>query len=113
MKPDQAHCALNRFKIKDTIVTNTCPTFPVCDKKALASPYRTITGVCNHVHSPGNIPWGVANSQYQRLLPPDYADGEFKFVLTNMLTQFQIIFFFLFLGYFMPKRAVDGGELPP
>lgn len=82
VKPDQAHCALNRFEIKDTIVTNTCPTFPVCDKKALASPYRTITGICNHVHYPGEIPWGVANSQYRRLLTPDYADGIFK-ILSN------------------------------
>ncbi|EFX72420.1 hypothetical protein DAPPUDRAFT_326243 [Daphnia pulex] len=89
IKPHQAHCALNQFYVKDTGVTHTCPTFPVCDKKELASPYRTITGICNHVHSPGNIPCGVSDTQYQRILTPDYADG-----------------------YWMPRRAVDGGELP-
>ena len=75
IKPDQVHCILNRFELKDTILFKTCPTFPNCDQKTLTSPYRTINGLCNNIHPPGHVPWGVPNTQYQRALAPNYADG--------------------------------------
>ena len=34
--------------------------------------YRTIDGSCNNLE---HLQWGQANTAFQRLLPPDYEDG--------------------------------------
>lgn len=75
VKAEQASCILNRIPVKEAGIYNECPFYPDCDQEMVASPYRTITGVCNNVHPAGHVPWGVPNTAYQRALAPDYADG--------------------------------------
>ncbi|XP_046639001.1 peroxidase-like [Daphnia pulicaria] len=89
IKPEQVECVLNHLELKYTTIANTCPTFPDCDLKTFNSPFRTITGICNNIHPPGHVPWGVPRTQYQRALAPNYADG-----------------------VWMPRRATNGGQLP-
>jgi peroxidase len=75
IKPEQVECVLNHFELKYTTIADTCPIFPDCDLKTFNSPFRTITGICNNIHPPGHVPWGVPRTQYQRALAPNYADG--------------------------------------
>lgn len=87
IKAEQVHCALNRFELKDTILSNTCPTFPNCDHNTVNSPYRTINGLCNNIHPPGHVPWGLPKTQYQRALAPNYADGNDNITYYYFLAQ--------------------------
>lgn len=80
IKPEQVECVANRFQLKDTILYDKCPAHPDCDERTLASPFRTMNGSCNNPHPPGHVPWGLSKTQYQRALPPAYADGMTKFI---------------------------------
>ncbi|XP_013149587.1 PREDICTED: peroxidase [Papilio polytes] len=44
------------------------PTAP-----CVMSKYRTLDGTCNNLNNP--ITWGVSNTPFRRVLPPDYGDG--------------------------------------
>lgn len=90
VKAEQAACILNRYHVKEAGIYSECPFYPECNQEMVTSPYRTITGVCNNVHPPGSVPWGVPNTRYQRALAPEYADGVWE-----------------------PRRAKNGDQLPP
>ena len=72
LKADEAGFGLSQISLRDTIISETCPADPVCDKKTLASPFRTLDGSCNNVR---NTAWGKSKTQFQRALVATYADG--------------------------------------
>ncbi|XP_068203812.1 peroxidase-like [Palaemon carinicauda] len=73
LTPEQAGYGLQKFSVRDTIISNTCPEPPRCRKKERF--YRTIDGSCNNLDNPT---WGQARTTFQRLLPPQYSDGLFR-----------------------------------
>ncbi|XP_057375639.1 peroxidase-like [Daphnia carinata] len=72
LTPDQTAFGLSQFKLRDTILSNTCPADPICDRKTLRSPFRTIDGSCNNIKNPS---WGKSMTQFERATVPAYADG--------------------------------------
>lgn len=85
---------MNRYHVEEAGIYNECPFYPECNQEMVTSPYRTITGVCNNVHPPGSVPWGVPNTRYQRALAPEYADGDTSrfLVLKNYSVEFKTPF---------------------
>jgi peroxinectin, putative len=79
---EQARDGLSRYSLLQTSVSNHCPKLPTCTN----SKYRTSDGCCNNLQ---HVTWGQSHTTFERLLPPDYADG-----LTEL------------------RRASDNGELP-
>ncbi|XP_064085733.1 peroxidase-like isoform X2 [Macrobrachium nipponense] len=73
LTPEQAGYGLQRFSVKDTIISDTCPEPPRCRKKEHF--YRTVDGSCNNLDHPT---WGQARTTFQRILPPQYSDGLFR-----------------------------------
>lgn len=69
---DQGGFGLPKFGVQNTIIANTCPPEPQCP----ATKYRAIDGKCNNR---GNKMWGSAGTAFQRILPPDYDEGEFHY----------------------------------
>lgn len=67
---------LPRLDTTKTAARDICPTF-LMPVKCEMSQYRTLTGMCNNVHYPS---WGASRTSMIRLLPPDYADGESRFL---------------------------------
>ena len=80
---------LPRADTMKTAARDICPTF-LLPVKCELSKYRTLTGMCNNLNYPS---WGASRTSMIRLLPPDYADGEFLF---NHSESFLPVFF-LFL----------------
>ena len=67
---------------RQSLGDNTCPAQPFCS----ATRYRSVDGSCNNLRQ-GN--WGKADTVFNRLLLPEYADG-----------------------IELPRKSVLGGELP-
>ena len=67
----QIATALSQISIKDTSLSDTCPTNPTCSANTLGSPFRTLDGSCNNII---NSIWGRSGTQYLRLLEADYND---------------------------------------
>ena len=68
----QAAFGLNAFSITGTLIADKCPRGGPCDPK---SPWRSSDGTCNNVENPL---WGAANTAFQRILLPEYADGVWR-----------------------------------
>jgi len=68
----QAGFGLRQFSVRDTILSDSCPEEPTCGDKE--EYYRTIDGSCNNLR---NSMWGQAKTLLERILPPQYEDGEF------------------------------------
>ncbi|CAG2109200.1 unnamed protein product, partial [Medioppia subpectinata] len=83
LTPLQARDGLHKFSLLDTPLERHCPETPICDRQ---SKYRTADGNCNNLDYPL---WGKSLTQFNRLVPPSYADG-----LNDL------------------RVSVDGGELP-
>ena len=79
----QARDGLHKFSLVNTPLSRHCPKIPICDHK---SKYRTLDGSCNNLQYPL---WAKSFTQFQRLVPPFYADG---------LNELRV--------------SIDGGELP-
>lgn len=76
---NQGGFGLPRFGVQNTIIANTCPQEPLCpDTK-----YRTFDATCNNRK---NKEWGKAGTAFQRILPPDYQDGEIFAVLGKTIS---------------------------
>ncbi|XP_032786422.2 peroxidase [Daphnia magna] len=86
LTPEEAGFGLTHFNLRDTILSDTCPSDPTCDQKTIRSPFRMLDGSCNNIKRPS---WGRSRTQFQRALVPAYADG-----------------------VWLPRRAQNGGELP-
>ncbi|KAK4008473.1 hypothetical protein OUZ56_013613 [Daphnia magna] len=74
IKTEQVGCALHRFKLSDTDLTEKCTTVSKahCSEAKLNSPFRMIDGSCNNER---HFIWGRATTQYHRMLASHYADG--------------------------------------
>ncbi|CAG2105713.1 unnamed protein product [Medioppia subpectinata] len=83
LTPLQARDGLHKFSLLDTPLERHCPETPICDRQ---SKYRTADGNCNNLDYPL---WGKSLTQFNRLVPPSYADG-----LNDL------------------RVSVDGGDLP-
>ncbi|KAK4015956.1 hypothetical protein OUZ56_030921 [Daphnia magna] len=86
IKPENVALALNQFNLKDTILSEMCPTDSVCNQTTIDSRYRTLDGSCNNIQ---HSSWGRSLTPFQRLAPSAYADG-----------------------VRVPRRAKSGRELP-
>ncbi|KAK4008306.1 hypothetical protein OUZ56_013450 [Daphnia magna] len=86
LNPEQTAFGLSQFKLRDTILSNTCPADPICDRKTLRSPFRTMDGSCNNIKHPS---WGKSMTQFERATVPAYADGIWQ-----------------------PRESKKGGQLP-
>ncbi|UYV81296.1 hypothetical protein LAZ67_20000683 [Cordylochernes scorpioides] len=78
----QGRDGLPKISVRETVINDSCPIPPPCP----STKYRTVDGSCNNLKRPQ---WGKAFTAFQRLLPPDYADG------VNL-----------------PRVSVDNGPLP-
>lgn len=72
LNADEAGFGLSQFSLKGTILGDSCPAEPVCDREMINSPYRTLDGSCNNLV---RTAWGKSNTQFQRALVAAYADG--------------------------------------
>lgn len=110
IKPENVTLALNQFNLKDTILSEMCPTDSVCNQTTIDSRYRTLDGSCNNIQ---HSSWGRSLTPFQRLAPSAYADGTFFKEkhprVSNNNTQILITFS---LGVRVPRRAKSGRELP-
>lgn len=108
LNAEQAGIGLSQYKLKDTILSDTCPADPVCDDKMIRSPFRTMDGSCNNIRRSF---WGKSRSQFQRAILPVYSDGNNAVLLLKKMGQYlkRII---LISGVWQPRRAQNGGELP-
>ena len=66
----EAGIGLKQVSIKDTIIRETCPKPASCEE--IDNYYRKIDGSCNNLKTP-NL--GKSMTQFQRIIPPKYADG--------------------------------------
>ena len=69
---DEAGFGLSQFSLRGTILSESCPADPVCDRETASSPFRTLDGSCNNLI---RTAWGKSNTQFQRALVAAYADG--------------------------------------
>lgn len=81
LTPEEAGFGLTHFNLRDTILSDTCPSDPTCDQKTIRSPFRMLDGSCNNIKRPS---WGRSRTQFQRALVPAYADGNTCLNATNM-----------------------------
>lgn len=86
LSPEEAGIGMSKFSLRDTIISDSCPAHPTCDRETAESPFRTIDGSCNNLE---RTAWGKSKTQFQRALLPHYADG-----------------------VWLPRAAEDGSSLP-
>ena len=72
LSPEEAGIGMSKFSLRDTIISDSCPAHPTCDRETAESPFRTIDGSCNNLE---RTAWGKSKTQFQRALLPHYSDG--------------------------------------
>ena len=78
LSPEEAGIGMSKFSLRDTIISDSCPAHPTCDRETAESPFRTIDGSCNNLE---RTAWGKSKTQFQRALLPHYADGKLVFMV--------------------------------
>ena len=73
LSSEETGIGLSKFSLRDTIISDSCPAHPSCDREMTESPFRTIDGSCNNLE---RTAWGKSKTQFQRALLPQYADGK-------------------------------------
>lgn len=72
---------------------------PACTKDSPdacpPSRYRSIDGTCNNL----NHTWGVAMKPFRRMLPPDYADGNFLYHFLSIFLLPKIVTRTLYINF--------------
>ena len=71
---NKAHQVLSKINLRDTILNEFCPQEPICTEVDASWPYRSMDGSCNNLRRGG---WGQSRTQFQRMLPNEYGDGDY------------------------------------